>query len=108
MRSHQYWPPLAAPGRADVTAHVDFEALARTAIEHGAASYGPATQGRFLESLGLTLRVEMLCKDKSAEEAAAIRAGAHRIAAPNEMGEIFKVLCLSGPNLPAPAGFDGK
>ena len=65
------------------------------------------TQGRFLESLGLTIRVEMLCKDKSAEDAAKICAGAHRIAAPNEMGEVFKVLCLSGPNLPTPAGFDG-
>lgn len=107
VRRHQYWPPLAAPGRADVTAHVDFEALARTAIDHGAAPSGPVTQGRFLESLGLTIRVEMLCKDKSAEDAAKICAGAHRIAAPNEMGEVFKVLCLSGPNLPTPAGFDG-
>lgn len=107
VRRHQYWPPLAAPGRADVTAHVDFEALSRTAIDHGAASHGPVTQGRFLEGLGLTIRVEMLCKDKSAEEAAKIRAGAHRIAAPNEMGEIFKALCLSAPNLPTPAGFEG-
>lgn len=108
VRSHQYWPPLAAPGRADVTAHVDFEALARGAIDHGAAPYGPVTQGQFLENLGLTIRVEMLCKDKTPEEAATIRAGAHRISAPNEMGEIFKVLCLSGPNLPAPAGFEGR
>ncbi len=108
VRRHQYWPPLAAPGRADVTAHVDFEALARRAIDHGAAVYGPVTQGRFLESLGLSLRVETLCKDKSPEEAAAVRAGASRIAAPNEMGEIFKALCLSGPNQPAPAGFEGK
>lgn len=105
VRRHKYWPPLASPGRADVTAHVDFEALARTAVDLGAAAHGPVTQGRFLESLGLSIRVETLCKDKSAAEAEAIRTGAHRIAAPNEMGEIFKVLCVSSPALPAPAGF---
>lgn len=108
VRRHQYWPPLSSPGRADITAHVDFEALTRIAIDHGAAPYGPLPQGQFLENLGLTIRVEMLCKDKTPEEAATIQSGAHRIAAPNEMGEIFKVLCLSAPNLPIPPGFEGR
>jgi NADH dehydrogenase [ubiquinone] 1 alpha subcomplex assembly factor 7 len=106
VRKHKYWPPLASPGRADITAHVDFEMLADTAIESGAAAHGPVTQGRFLDRLGLPLRVETLCKDQPAEKAAEIRSGAARIASPGAMGEIFKVICLSSPSLAAPAGFE--
>ena len=106
VRRHQYWPPLAAPGRADITAHVDFEALSRIAIDNGAVAHGPVSQGRFLERLGLNIRVEMLCKGKSPAKIDEIRTGAYRIAAPDKMGEIFKVLCLSSPSLPAPAGFE--
>ena len=107
VRRHQYWPPLAEPGRADVTAHVDFEALARIAIEGGAAVHGPTTQGAFLERLGLPVRVDALRQGKPDALAREIEAGAHRISAPSEMGEIFKVMCLSAPNLPTPAGFGG-
>ena len=106
VRNHQYWPPLAAPGRADITAHVDFAALARIAVDSGAVAHGPVTQGAFLERLGLTIRVEALARGKDPAEAETIRTGAHRVAAPNQMGEIFKVLCLSAPSLPAPAGFE--
>lgn len=106
VRNHQFWPPLSSPGRADITAHVDFEAVARAVIDHGAVAHGPITQGAFLESLGLAIRVEMLCKGKNADQAEAIRAGAARISAPNQMGEIFKVMCISSPVLPGPAGFE--
>ena len=106
VRNHQYWPPLASPGLADVTAHVDFDALSRTAIENGVATYGPITQGRFLEKLGLSMRVEALTRGKDADTAETIRAGAHRIAAPNQMGEIFKAFCISSSSLPSPAGFE--
>ena len=106
VKNHQYWPPLASPGRADITAHVDFEVLAETAIESGAAAHGPVAQGRFLDRLGLPLRVEALCKNQSPEKVAEIKAGAARIAAPGAMGEIFKVICLSSASLPAPAGFE--
>ena len=106
VHNHQYSPPLASPGLADVTAHVDFDALCRTIIDNGAIAHGPVTQGRFLESLGLSLRVEMLCEDKNAHQTETICAGATRISAPNRMGEIFKVLCVSSPSSPAPAGFE--
>ena len=79
---------------------------ADAAIEAGAAVHGPVTQGRFLDRLGLALRVEALCKNQPPEKADAIRAGAARIASPGAMGEIFKVMCLSSPNLPVPAGFE--
>ncbi len=106
VKNHQYWPPLSSPGRADVTAHVDFEALAGVAFENGAAVHGPVTQGQFLDRLGLGIRVEMLTKGKGAANAKDIHAGAHRISARSQMGEIFKVMCLSSPSLPAPAGFE--
>ncbi len=105
VRGHNFWPPLSSPGKADLTAHVDFAALAEIAIDAGAAVYGPAAQGRFLERLGLALRAEMLCKDKPEDEQRNIRLGADRIAAPDQMGEIFKVMCVASPDFPAPAGF---
>lgn len=105
VRGHKFWPPLKTPGQADLTAHVDFAALSDVAIETGAAFYGPTPQGQFLERLGLGLRTEMLCKGKPDDEQRTIRSGATRIAAPDQMGEIFKVICLAGPDLPTPSGF---
>ncbi|MBB5519998.1 class I SAM-dependent methyltransferase [Amphiplicatus metriothermophilus] len=106
VRRHRYWPVLASPGLADITAHVDFEALSRAALDAGAAVWGPVPQGTFLDRLGLALRVERLCAGKTAEEALAIRQGAHRIAAPEQMGEVFKAMCIASPDLPPPAGFE--
>ncbi|MEL7488593.1 MAG: SAM-dependent methyltransferase [Pseudomonadota bacterium] len=108
VRGHRYWPVLASPGRADLTAHVDFEQLATAAIRAEAGVYGPVSQGAFLERLGLALRVQALSAGKSPQEQADIHAGAHRIAAPGQMGELFKVMCLSSSHLPAPAGFDAS
>lgn len=105
VRNHKYWPVLASPGLADITAHVDFEAMMRTSIDNGAAAHGPVTQGVFLERLGLTLRVEMLCKGKNQTNAENIRASATRISAPDQMGEIFKVMSITSPSLAPPPGF---
>lgn len=105
VRRHAPWPILSSPGKADLTAHVNFEALARTAFASGVAAHGPVSQGAFLAELGLALRLERLSAGKSAEEAATLTSGAHRISSPAQMGELFKVLCLSSPGLPAPAGF---
>ena len=60
MRGHAFADPLAAPGEADLTAHVDFAALARRARAEGAAVHGPITQGEFLLALGLLERAGRL------------------------------------------------
>ncbi len=105
VRAHNFWPPLSTPGEADLTAHVNFADLADAAVDAGAVVYGPTAQGRFLDRLGLALRTEMLCKDKDEDEQASIRAGSRRLSAPDQMGEIFKVMCVASPDLPAPPGF---
>lgn len=106
VRRHAYWPVLAAPGKADITAHVDFDALARAAIEEGASVWGPVPQGTFLDRLGLAARAERLSAGKSGEEIRRIEAGIARIAAPEHMGEVFKAFALASPDLSPPAGFE--
>jgi len=106
VRDHQYWPVLKMPGKADITAHVDFQRLLDTALHEGASVYGPQAQGRFLDRLGLSFRIEALCRNKTQEQQDTIRAGAERIASSSQMGELFKVLCISSPNLTPPAGFE--
>lgn len=105
VRRHAYWPVLASPGRADITAHVNFERIARAAFAAGAAAHGPVSQGDFLQRLGLPMRLERLSFGKAPEEAADLFAGAHRISSPAQMGELFKALCISAPGLPEPEGF---
>jgi len=106
VRSHAHWPALASPGKADITAHVNFDRLLARAFAAGAAAHGPVAQGAFLERLGIAARLERLSAGKSAEEVADLFAGAHRISSPTQMGELFKALCVSSPGLNAPAGFE--
>jgi NADH dehydrogenase [ubiquinone] 1 alpha subcomplex assembly factor 7 len=96
--------PLAAPGRADLTAHVDFAAVARAAQAAGAAVWGPVGQGAFLAQLGLAARVTNLSAARP-DRSAALREAAERLAAPTRMGALFKVLCVSHPDCPEPPGF---
>ena len=105
VRQHRYHPVLEAPGSADLTAHVDFEAFAAAAYAAGARVYGPVTQGDFLRSLGIELRAQQLLRRASAEVGATIRTGVRRLIDSDEMGTLFKVLALTDPTLPTPAGF---
>lgn len=106
VKAHKEWPVLAAPGEADVTAHVDFGALARRARADGARVDGPVFQRDFLFRLGLEARLEKVAKAAADEDAAkAIREAAVRLVAPQQMGELFKVMAISSPSLGEPAGF---
>jgi NADH dehydrogenase [ubiquinone] 1 alpha subcomplex assembly factor 7 len=104
---HGFANVLHAPGEADLTAHVDFGALASAASAAGARVSGPTPQGEFLAALGLAYRVARLVA--SAPDGAAagrIRAGGTRLVDPAGMGLLFKALALSHPGQPAPPGFD--
>src|SRR5206468_10047446 len=68
--------PLADPGSADLTAHVDFPSLACTARAHGAAVHGPIPQGIFLARLGLHRRTDRLARPQPHAKAAPLIAAA--------------------------------
>jgi SAM-dependent MidA family methyltransferase len=100
---HVLWSdPLDSPGEADLTAHVDFAALARTAQAAGLAVHGPLTQGEFLLSLGLLERAGRLGATASDEERENIRAAVERLAAPEQMGRLFKAMALTRAGLSLP------
>lgn len=100
---HAYDDVLAHPGLADITAHVNFEALARSLRMGGATALPPLEQGEFLLRLGLLERAGALGAGKGHETQNTIRAAVERLAAPDQMGRLFKVLAATGDgSLPAP------
>jgi len=102
VRRHQPVPALQQPGEADLTAHVDFAALARAG---GSAKVSPiAGQGSFLRKLGIELRAERLAASHP-DKAEDLLAGCHRLINPGGMGTLFKVLAVSSPDLPDLPGF---
>ncbi len=103
LRRHAAADPLAAPGQADLTAHVDFAALARAAAP--AAVHGPLPMGLVLQRLGLVSRAAMLARSKPSQ-AGLILSGAQRLVAAEGMGSLFKALCLGQAGRPVPAGFE--
>jgi NADH dehydrogenase [ubiquinone] 1 alpha subcomplex assembly factor 7 len=102
VHHHAYAPILEAVGEADLTAHVDFQAVAEAA--RPAMGHGPVTQGAFLRALGLEARTERLIKANPMQTSDII-AACRRLIDPEEMGTLFKVLALSHPDLPPPPGF---
>jgi len=101
IAGHSFTDPLKAPGQADVTAHVDFQALAHAAEAMGTRIHGPLTQGEFLIRLGIETRaVALMAKappDVSEDIASALKrlVGSGR----DGMGTMFKVLGISDPQL---------
>ncbi|MFH5775940.1 class I SAM-dependent methyltransferase [Paracoccus sp. NGMCC 1.201697] len=102
LRQHAPEDPLANPGEADLTAHVDFLPLAHAARAEGAQVSRMIPQGPWLERLDIGTRAARLAAAGDAGAGAAL----HRLTAPGEMGQLFKVLALWSPTAPAPPGFD--
>ncbi len=100
VRHHQRSDPLAWAGDSDLTAQVDFEALAEVARARGLAVDGPVPQAAFLGALGIVERAERLLRAGSPAQAAAIEAGVLRLIDPGGMGSRFKVLALRSPAIP--------
>ncbi|WP_439544745.1 class I SAM-dependent methyltransferase [Sandarakinorhabdus sp.] len=105
LRGGERVSPFTDPGAHDLTAHVDFGALAILAAAHGLACHGPAPQGAFLGQLGIAARAAALQFGKPAGQAAIITAALQRLTAPQQMGAIFRALACTAPGWPAPAGF---
>jgi NADH dehydrogenase [ubiquinone] 1 alpha subcomplex assembly factor 7 len=104
---HSFADPLKNPGQADVTAHVDFDALARAAEDMGARVHGPAQQGEFLQRLGIETRALTLMSKASHEVSEDIADALKRLIGGGSggMGSLFKVLAVCEPRLASLAGF---
>ncbi len=102
VRGHEQVDPLANPGAADLTAHVDFRALARAA---GVPVAGPVDQGVLLERLGATARAQALARGLEGDALESHVAAHRRLTHPAEMGTLFKAIALHPPDTPLPPGF---
>ena len=107
VRKHQYEHIFAHPGQADLTSHVDFQALQIAAAAGGAKASNIITQADFLLGLGLLERAGALGADKDDMTRQKITQDVNRLAGSgdDQMGQLFKVLCLSGKSTIPPAPF---
>ena len=107
---HSFADPLKNPGQADVTAHVDFQALVRAAEDLGARAHGPVTQGEFLKRLGIETRAVTLMGKTTPEVSADISNALKRLTDSGRggMGSMFKVLAITEPNLTSVAGLSDE
>ncbi|MGH8703982.1 MAG: SAM-dependent methyltransferase, partial [Burkholderiales bacterium] len=99
-RHHVHGDPFWLPGLQDISAHVDFSALARAAAESELEVLGYASQAQFLVNSGIT---QLLGEADPADAARYLpaAAAANRLLSPSEMGELFKVLAVGrGVELP--------
>ncbi len=106
VRRHKFVSVLENPGEADITAHVDFSALAVAARRAGARPYPILTQATLLERLGIHHRAGIL--RKKAPDPREIDVAVERLAgtSPGAMGELFKALAVTNIGLAPPVGFD--
>lgn len=106
VKAHGYTDPLAHPGEADLTAHVDFAALATSAHGADVRAIGPARQGDWLYRLGIDARCAALtaANPARADEWTGQR---NRLVTSDEMGDLFRVLAIHAPDWPIPEGFFG-
>ncbi|MCT4608312.1 MAG: SAM-dependent methyltransferase [Pelagimonas sp.] len=104
LQNHQHVSPFANPGNADLTAHVDFEAL--TAAAHPAKFSRVTPQGVFLERLGITQRAQTLAQNLSGEALQSHISAHRRLTHPEEMGSLFKVVAVYAEGTQPPPGVE--
>jgi SAM-dependent MidA family methyltransferase len=104
LRHHSHADPFLAPGLQDVTAHVDFTAMADAALEAGLDVLGYTSQARFLMNAGLMERMAQLDASDTATYARVI-APVQKLLSEAEMGELFKVLAIGRDVDPPLLGF---
>lgn len=103
LSKHQTTDPLAAPGTADLTAHVDFAAIAQASAPATHTRLTP--QGVFLERLGITQRAQALAAPLSGDALDSHIAAHRRLTHPEQMGQLFKVIGLVPNGAALPPGF---
>jgi SAM-dependent MidA family methyltransferase len=101
VRRHRPEPVLENPGEADLTAHVDFAALAAAARSRGLLT-DVMTQGGFLLAMGLAERAGRLGARANEAERGRIAAAVERLAGEDGMGTLFKVLAVLPADVEVP------
>jgi SAM-dependent MidA family methyltransferase len=109
VREHLFADPLSTPGEADMTAHVDFQALGRAFEAMGANAFGPIEQALFLDRLGIGTRAQTLKANASRAKAHEIDSAMARLTGSGRtgMGTLFKAMAIAHRQLGTPAGFAG-
>ncbi len=104
VSGHRFADALVEPGEDDISAHVDFAALAQAGKRGGAAVFGPATQGLFLANIGIVERAEQLMKTNPGS-ARDLLSATERLIGNDQMGTLFKALAFVPPVVSDVAGF---
>jgi NADH dehydrogenase [ubiquinone] 1 alpha subcomplex assembly factor 7 len=105
MRAHGFTSLLEAPGGCDLTSHVDFEALGKALQAGGAAVLPVITQRAFLLAMGLEQRMTVLASRADEAGRKLLDRQMTRLAAEDQMGNLFKVLAATSPGLATPYPF---
>nr|WP_294004497.1 SAM-dependent methyltransferase [Sphingomonas sp.] len=105
VKNHRFAEPLEAPGEQDLTAYVDFRAMAAAASRGGAVVSRPVSQGTWLETLGIGARAIALAA-RNPDQTAAVAEARRRLCDEDRMGRLFKVMALRAPGWPAVAGLE--
>jgi SAM-dependent MidA family methyltransferase len=107
VAGHSFTDPLRAPGEADLTAHVDFEALGQSAESIGAAVHGPIRQRDLFIRLGIERRAETL-KAHAPDKATDVEVAYSRLIAEGAhgMGDLFKAMAIADPKFGVLPGFE--
>lgn len=97
VKSHHYHPVLQDAGEADITALVDFSAIAACARQYGLQTHGISSQGSFLERLGgeIWLKKLQAANLHHSQKALELQQGWQRLTMPQQMGDLFKVIALT-------------
>jgi NADH dehydrogenase [ubiquinone] 1 alpha subcomplex assembly factor 7 len=108
VAGHSFTDPLRAPGKADLTAHVDFESISQCAESMGARIHGPIRQRDLFLRLGITQRAAALKASAPPDKAAEIDIALARLIAEGArgMGALFKAIGIAAPKLGALPGFE--
>ena len=104
---HAFVNPLHGPGTVDLTAHVDFQAMAMAAESMGVRVHGPTEQAEFLRRLGIERRAAILKEHSTLDKANEIDLAVARLTGEGRtgMGKLFKAIAFSDPKLGPLPGF---
>ena len=108
VKAHRPQAVLGEVGAADLSADVDFHALAAAARAAGAAAHGPVRQGDLLRALGIDARAARLAAASDGQGAAGIAEARDRLCEAGGMGRRFKALAITAADGPVPAGFEAR